>query len=66
MSWSTPQANLTSCRFIPDRVGNTQVTTSLMHFHWMESVVDFCDEHTHNSQADNKQNAFCDQKRYGN
>lgn len=33
-----------------------------MHFHWIESVTEFCDEHNHNVYAQNKQNALCDHK----
>ncbi|XP_021958389.1 calcium-activated chloride channel regulator 1 [Folsomia candida] len=58
---ASPNSEMNACRFIPDSVVN-KATTSLMHFHFMNSVVDFCDENTHNKMADNKQNAFCNQK----
>ncbi|CAL8110213.1 unnamed protein product [Orchesella dallaii] len=50
-----------NCRFVPE-ASNQNATTSLMHFHWVESVTDFCDEHNHDKYAANKQNALCDHK----
>ncbi|ODN03755.1 Calcium-activated chloride channel regulator 1 [Orchesella cincta] len=50
-----------TCRFVPETSGQN-ATTSLMHFHWVESVTDFCDENNHDKYAANKQNALCDHK----
>lgn len=50
-----------NCRFVPSLTGQN-ATTSLMHFHWIESVTEFCDQHNHNVHAQNKQNALCSHK----
>ena len=51
-----------TCRFVPDRTGNEEVTSSLMHFHWLDSVTQFCDEKTHVKGVVNKQNILCEGK----
>jgi hypothetical protein len=33
-----------------------------MHFHWMPSVLDFCNETTHIKDAPNPQNLFCNHR----
>ncbi len=49
-----------TCRFIPDP--STSATTSLMHFHWIDSIVNFCDADNHDKLSSNRQNEFCDHK----
>ncbi|CAL8110215.1 unnamed protein product [Orchesella dallaii] len=49
-----------SCRFVPSL--NQSSTTSLMHFHWVDSIVNFCDESNHDKLAPNPHNSKCDHK----
>ena len=44
---------------MPDRAGNDAATTSLMHFHFLDSVNKFCDETNHVKDVKNKQNILC-------
>ncbi|ODN06580.1 Calcium-activated chloride channel regulator 4, partial [Orchesella cincta] len=46
------------CRFIPDEANQT-ATSSLMGFHFIESIHDFCDSETHNKRAPTRQNLYC-------
>ncbi|ODN03756.1 Paternally-expressed protein [Orchesella cincta] len=45
------------CRFIPS--SSNTANSSLLHFQWMESVTEFCDEKSHNYAAPNRHNLFC-------
>lgn len=51
-----------NCRFWPDPKANDMIDSSLMHFHWMESVTHFCDEKTHKKDVPNRQNLYCNYK----
>lgn len=33
-----------------------------MHFHWIDSIVNFCDSDNHDKLTSNRQNALCDHK----
>ncbi|CAG7823697.1 unnamed protein product [Allacma fusca] len=58
---STSDLDLT-CRFYPDKSANVNVTSSLMHFHFMDSVYEFCNATTHKKNVPTKQNVYCDNK----
>jgi len=53
----THQPPTSTCRFVPNKF--QQAKTSLMHYHWIDSISSFCDENTHNKHAPNKQNLYC-------
>ncbi|ODN06571.1 Calcium-activated chloride channel regulator 4 [Orchesella cincta] len=46
------------CRFVPDEVNQT-ATSSLMSFHFINSLTRFCDKDTHNKRAPTRQNLYC-------
>jgi len=54
------QGSEDDCLFIPHATQTAK--TSLMHLHFIESVVEFCDEATHNKESLNRQNAYCGHK----
>ncbi|CAG7827710.1 unnamed protein product [Allacma fusca] len=47
-----------NCRLHPDMYGSP-ATSSLMHFHWIENVEQYCNESNHNRDAPNRQNRNC-------
>jgi hypothetical protein len=47
-----------NCRFKPSLTKNN-ATSSLMHFHFLPSVNQFCDETNHDPKSPNRQNLFC-------
>ncbi|XP_030352201.1 calcium-activated chloride channel regulator 4 [Strigops habroptila] len=48
------------CVFIPDIRQN--ISCSVMYMQYARSVVEFCDQNTHNSEAPNMQNKICNHK----
>ncbi|CAL4157434.1 unnamed protein product, partial [Meganyctiphanes norvegica] len=54
-----------NCRFVPDEEQNA--TSSLMSYHYIKSVEEFCDtetneKHGHNYEAPNKHNLMCNER----
>lgn len=45
------------CRFSPS--SSNTANSSLLHFHWLDSVTEFCDSKTHNHAAPNRHNLLC-------
>jgi len=46
-----------NCRFFPS--SSNSVNSSITFLPWANGVTQFCDEHTHNHDAPNRQNLFC-------
>ncbi|XP_075793242.1 calcium-activated chloride channel regulator 1-like isoform X2 [Pelodiscus sinensis] len=48
------------CKFVPDKIQNAPA--SIMYMQSLPSVVEFCDQNTHNEKAVNMQNKMCNHK----
>ncbi|XP_039342083.1 calcium-activated chloride channel regulator 1-like isoform X2 [Mauremys reevesii] len=48
------------CKFVPEKTENAPA--SIMYMQSLPSVVEFCDQSTHNGKATNMQNKMCDHK----
>uniref|UniRef100_A0A8C3SCJ6 VWFA domain-containing protein n=1 Tax=Chelydra serpentina TaxID=8475 RepID=A0A8C3SCJ6_CHESE len=48
------------CKFVPDKIQNAPA--SIMYMQSLPSVVEFCDQSTHNEKATNMQNKMCNYK----
>ncbi|XP_046643221.1 calcium-activated chloride channel regulator 1-like isoform X2 [Daphnia pulicaria] len=51
-------SNQGECRFIPTATGQT-ATTSLMSFHWLDSVISFSKADKHDKKPPHRQNRLC-------
>lgn len=49
------------CQFIPELTGNSTATSSLLAAPFLDTVVNFCNNKSHNTAAPTKQNLLCDQ-----